>query len=273
MSSKAPSLRERQVLTLIHRHLNEHGEPPSHKWLAKELLRLIYPDTNIKESKDTSKWLKQESSLAYKNVLTILGRLEIKGYVERQGSRPRLTDKSKEYFARLYESASLIKSFDVLPTQLKVMGNVRAGRQSEYDLAVDMPASNIDPITIPDTRPDRKIYALKVEGSSMEHEGIFEGDYVIIEEFSQSDWPRDGDMIVTKYLEIPEYLKNDPEIDLNDFELSGHTLKVYKEVREKDDQYYRLSWKKDHQSNPHLIKAVRLEPIGRIIGVYRSLRR
>ena len=33
----------------------------------------------------------------------------------------------------------------------------------------------------------------------MDHEGIFDGDFVIVEEYSGIDWPSQGDLIVAKY--------------------------------------------------------------------------
>ena len=50
------------------------------------------------------------------------------------------------------------------------------------------------------------------------------------------------------------------------------TLKVYSEQIENGKRIYRLGWKRDNRSNPHVIKASRLIPKGKVIGVYRNLR-
>lgn len=266
MSSSPPTNREHQILMLIHNHYIEHDEPPSNDWLAEELFQLDYPINVISKSLKKPSFSKERKGV-YKNVLTILGRLEDKGYIERPDKRSRLTEAAFQYFE------SLNGSLEILPIKIKLAGRVRAGRKSDIDLEIDITDVTDSSITIPDANPSKKIYALEVEGNSMEHEHIFEGDYVIVEEFDSNEWPKNGEMIVTKYLELPEYLRNDPVIDVNDFELSGHTLKIYNEVQDKNSKYYRLSWRRDHVSNPHMIKAIRLEPVGRVIGVYRKTKR
>ena len=263
-----PSGREEQILTLINRYVTEYDQPPGSKWLAEQFLHMINPNLHS----DNSKRYQDELSAARKNLMTIIGRMVKKGFVERKDGIIFLTEKAKNYFLDKQEAVSSVKSVGVIPTQVKVLGHVRAGRVNEHDLDIEISDTPDETIAIPDVGADRKTYALKVEGQSMEHEGIFEGDYVIVEEYFSYEWPKEGDLIVTKYLELPKYLMNDPDLDLEDFELSGHTLKIYSEIQDKGKRYYRLSWKKDNLSNPYLIKAVRLRPVGKVIGVYRSIR-
>ena len=265
MNTNSPSMREHLILTLIHDYMIENNEPPFNQWLAEQLFQLDYPKKL--GGKDRNPHLYRN---VYKNVLNLLKRLENKGYIERPNKRPRLTEKATRYFSSLLDSTEAVSALEILPVKIKLAGSVRAGRQNDIDIELDDKDDNNYSITIPDTRPNKKIYALEVQGTSMEHENIFEGDYVIVEEFDKNEWPKNGEMIVTKYLELPEYLRNDPVVEVDDFELSGHTLKIYSEVQENDYKFYRLSWRKDHISNPHMIKAVKIEPVGRVIGVYRK---
>lgn len=268
MSSTSPSPREQLILTLIHRYIIAYSEPPNTERLAREFLLRSYPNTSI----DDDTWFRHELQSARKNVLTIIGRLERKGYINRRGGIVRLTNQALEYFAYKQEAVSTVKSSGVVSTQINVLGFVNASRVSE-DLDVQVLDAPDEVILIPEVSSERETYALRVKGASMEHEGIRNGDYVIVEKYLSYEWPKNGEMIVTQYLELPDYLQNDPEVNLEDFELSGYTLKIYYEIQEKGMLHHRLSRKKDNTDNPHRIEAVRLQPEGRVIGVYRIIQR
>ena len=92
-----------------------------------------------------------------------------------------------------------------------------------------------------DTLVPGEIYRLEVIGSSMEHEGIFEGDQVMMRAFNDYEWPNDGDMIVTKYL--PFGAEPEMPTDMIKSELMGPTLKVF---RQKANGEFHLGWRKDN---------------------------
>lgn len=261
------SNREEQTLQCIHRCITENGEPPTALLLADFMLP-YFVGSDINTVTDT-KWLERQRKSVHRNVLTVVGRLIKKAYVERKGNRIFLTAKAYDYYGSIYETVHAVSANAFLPARIKIRGYVTAGRTNTNDLDINLPDDDLDTIAIPNARPDRTTYALRVEGRSMEHEGIFPGDYIILEEFQASEWPKNGEMIVTRYSDLP-FNANYSDIDV---EISGHTLKIYQEVHENGKRYYRLSWRKDHLSNPHLIKATHLQPVGRVIGVYRSYRK
>lgn len=266
MSKTDPSPQEQMVLELIRRHAIETGNAPTPQWLAEQMeaAQRRGPGTN------QASWQAKEIQGWHKNVLTIIGRLERKGLTVRHGGRPQLTALADSYFASLYEGTEIANRHEVIPATIPVRGRVKAGRGP--DLNVDISSSTAT-IPVPDVRQGQTTYALEVEGTSMEHEGIRSGDYVIVEEFGSDSTVHQGELIVTRYLEWPYDLEDNPELDILDLELSGPTLKYYYEVRDRRDHgFYRLGWKKDNNSNMQMIKAARVEPIGRVIGMYRRLR-
>jgi hypothetical protein len=126
-----------------------------------------------------------------------------------------------------------------------------------------------------------EMYLLEVIGTSMEYEGIFEGDHVVMRAFNEVEWPREGDMIVTKYL--PSEIALDELTDVGDFELAGPTLKILHE--KVDDQHYLLGWRKDNApweqapwkkyhvpGNSQTILTRYIDPIGRVIDIRRVRR-
>jgi SOS-response transcriptional repressor LexA len=250
MSAKLPSQREHELLVIIYRYISEHEEAP-------------YP-----------RWLQEESGFGVNYVSNLIRRLVKKGYLERQLGRPVLTDKALQYFSDLDQSVKTVRPFSIVPTQIRVRGQVRAGDIGQDELRVDLSESSgpgDEFILVPQARLERETYALEVVGDSMEHEGVFEGDYIIVEEFGPFEGPRDGEMIVTKYL--PIYAEPDGlEADISDFDLHGPTVKIYSEVVEDNERRYRLSWKRDNRANPYIIRTRYVRPIGRVIGVYRSLK-
>jgi len=187
------SNREEQTLQCIHRCVTENGEPPTAQLLANFMLP-YFIGSEINTVADI-KWLERQRKAAHRNVLTVVGRLIRKKYVERKGNRILLTDKAHEYFGSIYETVNAVSINAFLPARIKIRGYVTAGRTNTNDLDVSLPDDDLDTIPIPNARPERKTYALRVEGRSMEHEGIFPGDYIILEEFQPSEWPRDGEMI------------------------------------------------------------------------------
>jgi SOS-response transcriptional repressor LexA len=266
MSKNDPSPRQQTMLNLIRRYTNTTGDAPTTQFLAEALYAQDLDDASTfsqSSARVRKSW--------HRNVLTIIGRLEEKGLVVRRGGRPQLTPRADSYFASFHETVEIASRHEVVPAAVPVRGRVRAGEGN--DLAVDM-SSSMPTIPIPDVQQNRKTYALEVEGTSMEHEGILGGDYVIVEEFGPDSPPNPGELIVTRYLVRSPDLQDDLDSDIRNIELSGPTLKYYDELIKNGsgEPYVRLGWKKDNNSNTQQIRPARIEPIGRVIGMYRRLR-
>lgn len=130
-------------------------------------------------------------------------------------------------------------------------------------------------ITYIDALAPGEVYRLGVIGSSMEHEGIFEGDEVQMRVFNSFEWPGEGDMIVTKYL--PYGAEPEFGTDLIGTDLLGPTLKVF---HQKANGEYHLGWRKDNvgwtstawkrlaaPGNTQRIVTRYISPIGKVISV------
>jgi len=243
MTKDSPSPTERKLLSIIHRHISEHGELPTPGQLADDF---------------------GEKANYLHNVIK---RLEIKKFVEKQGNLISITKKTEKYFSGALKPT---RPNNVAPTQIQIVGTVKAGKTTTEELEVEL-SGNGEFILLPETKLEKNSYALKVTGKSMEHEGIFDGDFVIVEEFDGIDWPKHGDLIVAKYYPL-ENEKDNPVDDIPESEFMDLTLKIYSEQMNSNKKVYRLGWKKDNQSNPNIIFASRLIPKGRAIGVYRNLR-
>ncbi len=130
-------------------------------------------------------------------------------------------------------------------------------------------------LTYIDALTPGEVYRLGVIGSSMEGEGIFEGDEVAMRVFFNAEWPAEGDMIVTKYL--PFGAEPEPGADFNGTDLLGPTLKVF---HQKANGEYLLGWRKDNvgwtptpwkrlaaPGNAQKIVTRYIAPIGKVIDV------
>jgi hypothetical protein len=153
-----------------------------------------------------------------------------------------------------------------LPFDLHIVGEVKAGQVDEYELRGDVG----EWIAIPKIGFRKKVFGYRVVGKSMEQEGLYEKDYIIVEGFESSWWPRQNEMIVTRYLpENPERRQDFGET--GDAQMVGPTVKVFAEIQEDDGPVYRLSWKKARGNRLYEIKTHKIAPIGRVIGVYRPV--
>ncbi|HOT93265.1 MAG TPA: hypothetical protein PLJ78_15550 [Anaerolineae bacterium] len=84
-------------------------------------------------------------------------------------------------------------------------------------------------------------YYLTVVGDSMEYEGYFEGDRIVMRVFNAGEWPGEKDLIVTKYL--PYGAEPEFGADFIGSELQGPTLKYFH--HELNGEYH-LGWRKDN---------------------------
>lgn len=98
--------------------------------------------------------------------------LEQKGYLTKQGSCARALQLTPSWDERVFE--------------VQLIGRIAAGQPIEAirtNETIDIPRDMMGP----------NVFALHVSGDSMKDDGIFDGDYVIIEKTSN---PRNGDIVV-----------------------------------------------------------------------------
>lgn len=240
-----PTRRETRFLILaeayVNNPINEQGLFPDHKWFEENLGISKSGVSNLKSN------LLQEEYLEVKNGQT------------------KLTSKAQEFLDGLSEQGEPTTLFVLTP------GGVSAGRASGGELPVlsseiedtltdSIPIPYIDLTSIDSNYP--KIVAYQVFGNSMEREGIVEGDYVLVE-VNPKKALSENKLIVTKYLLKDEQLDKDM--------LRGPTLKFYKGIRGK---FAILTTSREIFGQPYVyeIEASYLEPIGRVIGVYREIK-
>lgn len=241
----------------------------------RELLRLILERLRTQDDDEpvTHQWIQQRLGVEKSRVSDLKRQLIGKGYLFKDRYSFLLTDKAHEYLAG---SSNLISTRVGIVTQIALRGKVKGGRTKQDEIEVDLTTSSesISTIPIPYVPSDTEIYALHVDGDSMEHEGIREGDYVLLQPFMHNQGPKQGELIVTKYLAPKDELLVD---DLN-FMISnvpadlleGPTVKFFTEKAD-EERPYRLSWRKDADRSPYTIKTKYIEPIGRVVGVYRVI--
>jgi len=194
--------------------------------------------------------------------------LAIKGYLSNERNSFALTDTIIEFMNRPVKSTGL-----ETPIYLPLFGQVKAGRTSTEELRVELSdTTNRDDntISIPHLSNYENVYLLEVIGDSMEHEGIFSGDYAIVQSFSKGHFPKQRELIVAKYLPA----KNDAYVDdwsnIDEYLLEGPTIKYYTNVAGAEREH-RLSWKTNIRKSDYTIESKYIVPVGRVMGVYRAL--
>jgi repressor LexA len=97
--------------------------------------------------------------------------------------------KEKEFLTKDFNEArslQLTPRFDERTFEVPLLGTIAAG------LPIEAIRTN-ETIDIPKDMMGKNVFALKVRGDSMIDDGIFDGDYIIIE---QTDRPKNGDIVV-----------------------------------------------------------------------------
>ena len=97
--------------------------------------------------------------------------------------------KDKGYLTKDYNEArslQLTPRWDERTFEIPLLGTIRAG------MPIEAIRTN-ETIDIPKDMMGKNVFALKVRGDSMIEDGIFDGDYIIIE---QTDNPRNGEIVV-----------------------------------------------------------------------------
>ena len=129
----------------------------------------------ISENEYAPSYREIAASLGLLSVATVaeyISVLELKGYLTKQGSCAR--------------ALQLTPAWDERTFEVQLIGRIAAGHPIEAirtSETIDVPRDMMGP----------NIFALKVSGDSMRDDGIFDGDYVIIEKTSN---PKNGDIVV-----------------------------------------------------------------------------
>lgn len=197
----------------------------------------------------TNEWLSEQTGYESNHITQIKRELfKLKLITENTD----LTVKGKEYIR------SHFGPFVVKGVSIRIQGSASAG-PSELDISLDDLNSPSNEILRLPSLSNKDIFAIKVEGVSMVQEGILDGDYVIVEIQDSLWWPEPQDMIVAKYL---------PETEMAS-EFIGPVLKIY--IKRDGERGCELGWHKANEKNIYKIKARDLQPIGKVIGVYREV--
>lgn len=195
--------KQSEILTFIRKEIQDKGYPPS----VREICNAV--------------GLKSTST-----VHGHLERLEKKGFIRRDPTKPRAIEILDDYQKR--------KEMVNIP----VIGKVTAGQPI---LAVEN-VEDVFPIPFDFVQTNYQTFILKVQGESMIEAGIFDGDYLIVEQRSTAE---NGDIVVAL-------------ID------DGATVKTFY----KEDGYIRLQ-PQNSTMNPILVKDVKI--LGKVIGLFRRV--
>lgn len=178
-----------------------------------------------------------------------LDSLEGKGLIKRQRDRARsvlLTGRGKRVLKPILAPAGKAARRSAPPgsTAIPLMGTIAAGEPIE---ALPVPEEIEVPPAMVGRRPS---YALRVQGDSMIEEGIFDGDYVVVEE---THVPENGETVVAL--------------------LEGREVTLKKFYRERADGGERIRLQPANPAMEPLVvgKDKRIEIQGRVRGVLRIL--
>ncbi|WP_343209073.1 transcriptional repressor LexA [Anaerolentibacter hominis] len=198
------SNKQREILEFIKQEILNKGYPPS----VREICDAVH--------------LKSTSS-----VHSHLETMERNGYIRRDPTKPRAIEVLDEEFASLRRSV----------VNVPIVGTVTAGQPI---LAVE----NIEgyfPV-MREALPEENTFMLRVKGESMINKGIFDGDFIMVEQKQSAD---NGEVVVAL---------------LDD----SVTVKTFY----KEDGHFRLQPENDFMA-PIIVDDVAI--LGKVIGLYRRL--
>lgn len=238
-----------------------------------ELLRLIQQWRNQHGANSIveRKWIEQKMHVSTTWLSDLKKSLISKGFLEKDRRNFTPTKLAISHISKV----TSINSHSITPTYLPILGQVRAGRVRQDELRIDIAETSLEEgvmIAIPDLEENTFAFILEVVGFSMEHEKIYEGDYVIVQPYRKNQMPKQRELIVTYYLPPRNEQEVEDTVEMDDTWFDGPTLKYYTEVAGKE-RPYRLSWKRDIQGSEYTIETKRIKPIGKVIGVYRAIKK
>jgi len=204
MSYGKISQKQSEILEYIKEQILEKGYPPA----VREICKAV----NLKSTS---------------SVHSHLETLEKNGYIRRDPTKPRAIEIIDDTFNLIRREVS----------NVPIIGHVAAGQPLLAQEYIE------DYFTIPTSyMPNKDTFMLTVQGDSMVNIGIFDGDYVLVEEGNTAS---NGDIVVA--------LVED-----------GATVKRFF----KEDGYYRLQPENDYME-PIIVHEVSI--LGKVIGVFRFL--
>ncbi len=204
MSYGKISKKQSEILEYIKEQILEKGYPPA----VREICKAV----NLKSTS---------------SVHSHLETLEKNGYIRRDPTKPRAIEIIDDTFNLMRREVS----------NVPIIGHVAAGQPILAQEYIE------DYFTIPTSyMPNKETFMLTVQGDSMVNIGIYDGDYVLVEEGNTAS---NGDIVVA--------LVDD-----------GATVKRFF----KEDGYYRLQPENDHME-PIIVQEASI--LGKVIGVFRFL--
>jgi repressor LexA len=204
MSYGKISTKQTEILEYIKNQILEKGYPPA----VREICKAV----NLKSTS---------------SVHSHLETLEKNGYIRRDPTKPRAIEIIDDTFNLTRREV----------TNVPILGKVAAGQPLLAQEYIE------DYFTIPTSyMPNKNTFMLTVQGDSMINIGIYEGDYVLVEETNVAS---NGDLVVA--------LVED-----------GATVKRFF----KEDGYYRLQPENDAME-PIITEEVSI--LGKVIGIFRFL--
>lgn len=219
MARRGLSRRQRQVLEFIERRIRERGYPPS--------VREIGEGVGLRSSS---------------TVHGHLNRLEEKGFIRRDPSKPRAIELLRPLGVAqpaVGDDGSPRPAWDEAVT-VPVLGRVPAGRPvlavEEAEERVALPRSMVGEGTA---------FLLRVSGDSMVEAGIHDGDLVLVR---QQDWAEDGDIVVA--------LTDEEEATVKRFFREGRLVRLQPE---------------NPALAPWRLPVERVRVLGKVIGLFRRL--
>ena len=206
MSYGKISKKQSEILEYIKEQILEKGYPPA----VREICKAV----NLKSTS---------------SVHSHLETLEKNGYIRRDPTKPRAIEIIDDTFNLMRREVS----------NVPIIGHVAAGQPILAQEYIE------DYFTITTSyMPNKETFMLTVQGDSMVNIGIYDGDYVLVEEGNTAS---NGDIVVA--------LVDD-----------GATVKRFF----KEDGYYRLQPENDHME-PIIVQEASI--LGKVIGVFRFLNR
>ncbi|WP_099974888.1 transcriptional repressor LexA [Lactobacillus terrae] len=202
--SKLEGSKQLQILSYIHEHLSEKGYPPT--------VREICDEVNLSSTS---------------TVHGHLSRLEKKGYIQRDPSKPRTIEVTE-----LGLDAIGVKSTDI-----PILGQVAAG----VPITAERNPEGFFPIPPDLNRDSGELYMLEINGESMINAGILDGDYVIVHEQNTA---KNGEIVIAltdeiettckRFYKESDHIRLQPENDemdpiiLDDCQIIGKVVGLYR---------------------------------------------
>lgn len=195
-----------EILDFIYEQIKENGYPPT--------VREICTAVNLNSPA---------------TIHSRLSKLERAGYIEKQSLKNRSL-KLKNYKPKKYQNSTT--EYIDIPVYGKITAGVPITAVEQLECYFPFPVSHVR---------NRNVFMLRVSGDSMINAGIFDGDYIIIQQQPTAD---NGDIVAAL---------------IDDYEATVKTF--YKE-----NGYYRLQPENDTME-PIICDNISI--IGKVIGVYR----